>query len=97
MFGSDAPPSLLEKQIDRAIRDLDRHEIDSEQYGATLDRLKKLHELQDKPDRVSRDTAVLVAANLLGILIIIHHEHVNVISSHAMGLLQKPKINPKKV
>lgn len=91
MFGTDAPPSLLEKQIDRALADLDTHAIDSEEYGEILDRLSKLHDLQEKPDRVTRDTLALVGANLLGILLIIRHEHVNVITSRAMGVLQKPK------
>lgn len=92
MFGPTKPPSLLEKQIDRALQDLDNHAIDSKEYGQTLDRLSELHKMLESPDRVSKDTLVLSAVNLLGILVIIRYEHVNVITTRAMELLQKPKI-----
>jgi hypothetical protein len=92
MIGKPKPPSLLEKQVTRAIRALDDQEITSEEYDTILSRLKTLHGLQvnDKPEAVSKDTMLAVGANILGILLIIRHEHVNVITSRAMSMLTKP-------
>jgi len=47
--------------------------------------------MQETPDRVSYDTMVATAANLVGIALIIRHEHVNVITSKAMSFVPKLK------
>lgn len=50
----------------------------------------KLKELE-KPDRVSKETWAVVAANLIGIGMIIGHERVNVIASKALGFIMKSR------
>lgn len=40
---------------------------------------------------VSPDTILLVAANLLGILAVLQHERVNVVTSKALGFIVKPR------
>jgi hypothetical protein len=47
--------------------------------------------LQNKKTSVSKDTLATVGANLIGILMVIKHEHVNVITSRAMNLLMRPR------
>jgi len=42
-----------------------------------------------RPKRVSPDTLILVAGNLLGIVIILGYERANVITSRAMNLVMK--------
>jgi hypothetical protein len=93
MFFKEREPSLLKLEVDRAIRHLKRDEVGSEDYEKTLNSLIKIHQLkeQERPLPVSKDTLVLVATNLLGIIMIIKHEHVNVITSRAMNLVLKPK------
>lgn len=83
----------LEDAIANVYRELNRHTILSDEYAKTFDYLTKLHALRDteKSKSVSKDTLVVVGANLLGILMIIKHENVNVITSRAMGLLMKPR------
>ena len=85
---------LLESAFERAIRELSVTEVTSEDYATTLDRVVTLHKMlvEDKPNQVSKDTMAVVGANLLGIVLIIKHEFVNVISSRAMSLLMKPKV-----
>jgi hypothetical protein len=85
---------LLENEIARVIRSLKNHEIGSEEYAKTLDRVVVLHKMlvEDKPASVSRDTMAVVGANLLGIIMVIKHEFVNAITSRAMSLLIKPRI-----
>jgi hypothetical protein len=85
---------LLEKAIERAIRNLGNHEVTSDEYAKTLDHVVTLHKMlvEDKPAQVSKDTMAVVGANLLGIVLVIKHEFVNVVTSRAMGLLLKPRI-----
>jgi hypothetical protein len=85
-------PSLLELAFDRAIRDLRNHDITSEEYARKLDVAIKLHRMisDEKSSYVSRDVMASIGANLLGIFMIIKHEHVNVITSRAMNWVMKP-------
>lgn len=85
---------LLENSLRRAILSLADHEINSLEYAKTLDRVVVLHKMlaEEKPRPMSRDTMAVVGANLLGIVLIIKHEFVNVVTSKAMSLLLKPKI-----
>lgn len=87
------PPTLLEKEIERVMHSLSNHMIDSEEYSKMVDQLAKLHKLkeEEKPSQVHPDTWAMIGANLVGIMLIIRHEHVNVISSKAMGLVMKPR------
>ena len=93
MFSRTKQSTLLDRATDRAIRELDRHPIGSENYVKTMDLVERLHRLKqnEKADPVSKDTLALVSANLLGIIMIIKHEYVNVITSRAMNLLIKPR------
>jgi hypothetical protein len=83
----------LENAANKALLDLNNHAIGSEEYQKSLDALIKLHKLkeEEKPSSVSKDTLVVVAANLLGLLMVIKHERVNVITSRAFGMLLRPK------
>jgi hypothetical protein len=85
---------LLEKALDRAIRDLGNHAVGSEEYSKTLDHVVTLHKMlvEEKTPSMSKDTMAVVGGNLLGILMIIKHEFVNVVTSRAVGLLLKPRI-----
>lgn len=84
----------LEVAVNRAIRSLNVYEAGSEEYREALDALVKLHKMKEdeKPNPVSKDTLIIVGANLLGILMVISHEHVNVVTSRAIGLLLKPRL-----
>lgn len=65
----------------------------SEEYGVALDQLSKLQKIRqdEKPDRVSSDAILGAAVNILGIALILKHEHVNVITSKALGFIPKVK------
>lgn len=94
MFESKETPRyqrMLEVELDRAIIDLKTEQIDSEGYKKTLGYVERLHGLMDKekPSGVSKDTALNVIANLVGILLIIKHENVNVITSKALNFVTR--------
>lgn len=86
--------SPLERAVNRALQSLNHYDVGSEEYAKTMDALVKLHKMKEdeKPSSVSKDTMATIAANLLGIVIIISHERVNVITSKAFGLLLKPRL-----
>ncbi len=82
----------VEKELDALFSNL-RIATDSEEYAVTLDMIVKLHKLQadEKPQQVSPDTIVLAAVNLLGIVMILSHERLNVITTKATSLVMKPR------
>ena len=93
MFPRVKEPTPLENEITRVMHKLDSQEIGSDEYAKTLEMLVKLHKMKEdeKPDQVKFDTAATITANLVGILLIIRHEHLNVITSKAMDRVQRLK------
>lgn len=87
------PKTELEKSYDRALRKLDDLDVDSKEYGETLDRVAKLHKMkeEEKPSTISKDTLALIATNLLGILMIIKHERLEIITSKALPFVTNAK------
>ena len=83
----------VEKELDALFSNLRIANPDSEEYATTLDMIVKLHKLQadEKPQQVSPDTLVLAAVNLLGIVMILSHERLNVITTKATSLVMKPR------
>lgn len=93
MFTKTETESMLDAEIRAALDKLKEIEKkDSEEYGTVLDRISKLHKLkaEESPKKVSPDTALVVAANVFGILAIINHERLSVITSKATGFIIKP-------
>lgn len=82
--------SEINELIDRLLADLNHLEAHEDEYAKITDQIEKLQSLRDNPkrNRVSPDTIVTASANLLGILLIVGHEHVGVITSRAFGLLR---------
>lgn len=90
-------PSTESTDLENAIKRLHESMLstspDSKEYAAMADNLIKLYKLREhdtvKRYRPSPDVVLTVAANLIGIGLIIKHEDVNVITSKAMGFVQK--------
>lgn len=85
------PDKGLERVIDDILTRMSTTSADSKEYAAMSDRLVQLYELKkyDASRRVSPDTLVIVAGNLLGILMIVNYEKMNVMSSKALNLLMR--------
>jgi hypothetical protein len=82
-------PTLLDDAIARSLRTLKHHEVNSPDYVRTLEIVTKLQQMKkdEKSDSVSKDTLATVGANLLGILMIIKYERLNVITSKALSFV----------
>lgn len=93
MFLDPKPKPTLDRVIENAERKLNSMDPEDESFSDVLEIVSKLHKLreQEKPQRVSPDTLVLAAVNLVGIVLIIRHENINVITSKALSFVQKPR------
>lgn len=87
-------PSPLDEAYERAVRELNACVFGSQEYVRTMKLVQQLYEMKEKekPSSVSKDTLAIVGANLLGIIMIISHEHVgNAVTSRAFGLLMRTR------
>lgn len=94
MFQRSNAQTELDVVIARALVELKDHEASSDEYGTVLDRvvrLQKLKESERTSSQISPDTLILAVTNLVGIAMIIRHEHMNVITSKATGFVMRPK------
>lgn len=83
--------TMLEKEIEAVLLDMKDMDINSDEYEVALNHLTILHEIKSKEKKwnVSPDTMAIVAGNLLGIILILKHEELNVITSKAMNFVIK--------
>lgn len=89
MFQKNPPPKyekLIETELEHKLVTLQG--LTTEEYSKQLAHVEKLHALvtSKTSSSVSKETWATIGANLLGILLIIHHEHANVITSKALGI-----------
>lgn len=79
----------LEVEIDLVLDDMKEMYIDSDEYKASIEHLSKLYDIKSKDDtgRVSPDTMAVVVGNLLGIVLILKHEELNIVTSKALGFV----------
>lgn len=92
MFKRTKSPNHLETAIARAHKKLDEHEVGSPEYVKVVDQIVKLNQMKNEnSNQISSDTLATIGANLVGILLIIRHEHVNVITSRALNMVTKTR------
>lgn len=84
-------PSGLDIAITDVLSDMKGFTSDADEYTTMVDQLVKLHSLKDceKPQRVNKDTLIIVAGNLLGIVMILSYEKTNVITTRALQFMLK--------
>lgn len=93
MFTKTETETKLDAEIN-ALLDKLKDTTDSDEYSTIVERLTKLHKLktEERPKRISPDTALAVAANIVGILILISFESEHVIKARsAIGFIMKPR------
>jgi len=85
--------SVVEEERDRVRVRMQDFDPGSEDYNILLDRFERLTILQQSraAGKVSPDTVAIVAANLIGILIIVGYEHGHVIASRGLSFLLRTK------
>ena len=78
----------LEKEIERVLEQMNTMPVESDEYAKAVERLKVLHEARGvkSPKEIGMDTLVTVGANLIGVLLVLNYERLNVITSKAFAL-----------
>jgi hypothetical protein len=91
MFKKNTNNTGMKLVIDAATAELLKETPGSERYDKIVAQLERLNKIaaSNSGDKVSKDGLVAVAANLLGIGLIIKHEQFNVITSKALGFVGK--------
>lgn len=88
LSGYDADSEEFQKATDQLVK---LHALKMAETSASLEEIVKIRSLdkEDRPLRVTPDTLALVAGNLLGIIMIVGHERMHIVSSKALGFLGK--------
>ena len=81
--------TMLEKEIDDVLLAMRHMAKDTDEYEMAIDHLERLYKMnsKDNDDKVSPDTMAVVVGNLVGILLILKHEEVNVVTSKALNFV----------
>jgi len=87
----DSNETGIKAVIDTLISSLESYPADSPEYAARVDQLTKLYDMKKKhsSNGVSADTLATIAANLVGIVAVLHYEKVNVVTSKALAFIPK--------
>ena len=86
--------TMLEKEIEAILLDMKDMDLNSDEYEVALNHLSQLYEIKMKEKKwnVSPDTMAVVVANLLGIILILKHEEMNIITSKALSFVMKGRV-----
>jgi hypothetical protein len=86
----------LDLVIDIAEAELVKHDIGSTEYLQIMDQLERLYKMKASvktdPNRVSKDNLIATIGNFVGIVLVINHERVNVITSKAFNMIVRSKV-----
>lgn len=82
----------VEKEIDEILYLMEQEDPLSDEYRKYSDALSRLLDIKRQMKRkmsVSPDTIAIIAANLLGIALVLGYEQAHVITSKAFGFISK--------
>ncbi len=86
--------SKLENVIDSILDDMSKLKADSNEYSDMANNLEKLLKAKsyEKQKGISPDTIAIVAGNLIGIVLILKHEKIDIITSKALGFVLRGRV-----
>ena len=81
----------FQKELDRALTELSKFDVGSEEYAKAIKNIDMLcaARAQKATDAPSIDTILMVAANLLGIIVVLNYEQTHILTSKAMNFILK--------
>lgn len=84
----------IDDEIDNVLKFMEKYKPDSEEYGAAVHNLKELCEARSKKASrlVELDTIIVAATNILGIVLILNHEQLHVITTKAITFVMKGRL-----
>lgn len=84
----DVPKNTLDDEIQAALDTLEDLEVGTEDYDKALKHLKALCDIK-KNNRISPDGILVAATNILGILLVLNFERLNVVTSRALMFIKR--------
>lgn len=86
-------PTDLDREIDACHKRMRKIGFDDPDYPDMINYLERLNKLKHdkRAKQVSRDTMLIVAGNIVGILIIVAYEQRHVMTSKGLDFIQKTK------
>lgn len=84
----------LDNELDHILKALNDLSPESKEYSTAVENLETLTRAKNSVNehRVTPDTIVLAVTNILGILLILNYERLNVISTKTLGLILKGRL-----
>lgn len=91
MFQKQSANAELQEAIDRLLTEMKDKDPTSNEYETLVSRLTELTKIKPQTAKIniSQDTIATIAANLVGIVLILHYERVNLVGSKALTFVQK--------
>jgi hypothetical protein len=90
MFRKPKTSTKLDEAIDALLEQIAGLPYDPKETPLMIDQVSKLEKLRStQAPRVSPDTLMIVGGNILGIVLILHFERVNVVTSKALAFVMK--------
>jgi hypothetical protein len=88
VFEKNEIEAALDAEIIQVLASMKDDDKETEEYTKKVASFEKLYELRHK-SRISNETIATIAANFLGLVVIMNHERAHVIASKAFGLIKK--------
>lgn len=85
----------IDDLIDTVLSEMAGYNSYDEEYAKMVEQLTKLYQIKSlnkDENRVSKDTLVTIAANLLGIVLILGYERAHVVTSKALSFVLKTRV-----
>ena len=82
----------VDEVIDDLVNTLVSTNVHYEGYEVALRQLERVYALKNKTKKLDPNTVAVVGGNLVGILLILNHEKLNVITTKALGFVIKGRV-----
>lgn len=86
-------PSIVDEAIGKVLTEMRQYDVDAKEYQVAIEHLERLMKMrtEERRNRISPDTMLIVAGNILCVLVVVGFERGHVMTSKAMGFILKPK------
>jgi len=94
LFTKKDKRTKIEQAMDVCLEKMDTFDPSTKDYKDTIDSLSLLIEAKNAKAKgeISKDTLVVVAGNLAGILLILNFERLGIITSKSLGFVIKGRV-----
>jgi hypothetical protein len=90
MFAKQSEPNGLDQIIDELQQFMLTLDKDSDKYTTMVENLSKLYKLRGDPSKpISKDAILTTVGSIVGILLILNYERLNVVTSKAISFVTK--------